>query len=205
MAKIEVSSLQGWIPLNINAIRVLTTSGRKPPLLPNTQDLHAEKDAEDGLCQGQVGLRTHRSRRPHLCPASSRCAVPDRIARQARRTDEATAQGLAIPHASPDRRPSAGPGPDKTIYAVGDEFQQYYTPIAEPNSQLPRAHGVRQLPEHLCWLRLRQYLQLHSVGEHEGSRYLGNLRTESAWSGNIYVDSASFFILTSIRSTAKTA
>jgi hypothetical protein len=37
MAKIEVSSLQGWIPLNINPIRVLTTSGRKPPLLPNTQ------------------------------------------------------------------------------------------------------------------------------------------------------------------------
>jgi len=46
MAKIEVSSLEGWIPLNINPIRVLTTSGRKPPLLSNTQDLHAEKDAE---------------------------------------------------------------------------------------------------------------------------------------------------------------
>jgi hypothetical protein len=33
--------------------------------------------------------------------------------------------------------------------------------------------------------RLRQHLQLYSVGEHEGRRYLGNLRTESAWSGNI--------------------
>ena len=49
--------------MNINPIRVLTTSDRKPPLLPNTEDLHAEKDAEDGLCQGPVGLRTHRSRR----------------------------------------------------------------------------------------------------------------------------------------------
>jgi hypothetical protein len=36
-------------------------------LLPNTEDLHAEKDAEDRLCQGPVGLRTHRSRGPHLC------------------------------------------------------------------------------------------------------------------------------------------
>ena len=35
--------------MNINPIRVLTTSDRKPPLLPNTEDLHAEKDAEDGL------------------------------------------------------------------------------------------------------------------------------------------------------------
>ena len=77
-------------------------------------------------------------------------------------------------------------GPDKTIYAVGDEFHRYYTPIAETKiATLSRAHGVRQLPEHLCWLRLRQYLQLYSVGEHEGRRYLGNLRTESAWSGNI--------------------
>ena len=37
---------------------------------------------------------------------------------------ETTAQGLAIPHASPDRRPGAGPR-TRQNYAVGDEFHQY--------------------------------------------------------------------------------
>jgi hypothetical protein len=36
-----------------------------------------------------------------------------------------------MPHASPDRRLVLDLGPDKTIYAVGDEFHQYYTRITE--------------------------------------------------------------------------
>ena len=39
--------------------------------------------------------------------------------------EQATAQGLAIPHASPDRRPGAGPR-TRQNYAVGDEFHQYW-------------------------------------------------------------------------------
>jgi hypothetical protein len=92
MAKIEVSSLQGWIPLNINPIRVLTTSGRKPPLLPNIQDLHAEKDAEDGLAMARPYRRAERlaawtTRLPHevsstrCCRASRNCSEPSRRTR----------------------------------------------------------------------------------------------------------------------------
>src|SRR5258708_33267797 len=44
MAKIEVSSLQGWIPININPIPRANHIGPQTSVLPNTEDLHAEKD-----------------------------------------------------------------------------------------------------------------------------------------------------------------
>ena len=126
--------------------------------------------------QGQVGFRTYRSRRP--CPASSRCAVLDRIARQARRTDKATAQGLGMPNASPDRRLVLDLGPTKRSAPSETNFINTTRASRKPNSQAISRTRCQTTSRTSMLLRLRQYLQLHSVGEHKGRRYLGNLRTE---------------------------
>ena len=131
MAKIEVSSLQGWIPLNINPIRVLTTSGRKPPLLPNTQDLHAEKDAEDGLCQGQVGLRTHRPDGHNYVLQAHDAQFPIESLAKLGEQMKQLPKGWQYRTRALTEDLVLDLGPDKTIYAVGDEFHQYYTRIAE--------------------------------------------------------------------------
>ena len=121
--------------MNINPIRVLTTSDRIPPLLPNTEDLHAEKDAEDGLCRvyarGQsVFERIDPDGHIYVLPAHDAQFPIESLAMLGEQMKQLP-KGWQYRTRALTEDLVLDLGPDKTIYAVGDEFHQYYTRIAE--------------------------------------------------------------------------